>query len=81
MDQWARGGRWPPPAAALLEGVPVADDADSLAAGRLVNDSTKPDLLPDRYMAGRRVPDGGLIILPEAGLIEMPLFTKNIIKS
>ena len=40
-----------------------------------------PDLLPERYITGRRPPDGGRIIRPDAGLIEIPLFTRNIIKS
>ena len=41
-----------------------------------------PDLLPERLRPeGLLVPDGGRIIRPEAGRIEIPLFTRNIIKS
>lgn len=74
--QCARGGRLPP--AALLDGVPPAASEDE---GMLVRESIMPDLLPDRYMAGRRVPDGGLIIRPDAGLIDIPLLTRNMIRS
>lgn len=42
----------------------------------------RPDLLLERFMAGGLlVPEGGRIIRPDAGLIEMPLLTRNMIKS
>ena len=69
--QFARGGKFPP--IGRFVGVPTLSVK---LAYELI-----PDLLPERYITGRRPPDGGRIIRPDAGLIEIPLFTRNIIKS
>ena len=74
IDQCWRGGKGPAPDTLIFVGVP------DIASGRLACEAS-PDLLPERAMPGLRVPDGGRIILPEAGLIEMPLLTRNMIKS
>ena len=72
--QFARGGKWPPaPPTGLFVGVPYV-------SGKL-DCEVRPDLLPERYITGRRFPEGGRIIRPDAGLIEIPLLTRNIIRS